>query len=142
MTQNHHWVLFALASAAFAAATAIFGKLGVSAINANLATLIRTVIILGLIVIVVTARQEWQPVSSLSPYAVAMLVLSGLATGASWLCYYQALKWGPASRVAPIDKLSVVLVIIASVLFLKEALTWKVVVGGGLIAAGAVLLAL
>lgn len=142
MTQNHHWVLFALASAAFAAATAIFGKLGVGAINANLATLIRTVIIIVMIAIVVTARGEWQPLGALSPFAIAMLVLSGLATGASWMCYYQALKWGPASRVAPIDKLSVVLVIIASILFLKESLSWKVVLGGGLVAAGAVILAL
>ena len=142
MSQSHHWVLFALASAAFAAATAIFGKLGVTALNANLATLIRTVIILGMIAIVVTARGEWQGLEGLKPYTVAMLVLSALATGASWLCYYQALKWGPASRVAPIDKLSVVLVICASVLFLKEPLTWKVALGGGMIAAGAIILAL
>ncbi len=142
MSQSHHWVLFALASAAFAAATAIFGKLGVTALNANLATLIRTIIILGMIAIVVTARGEWQGLEGLKPYTVAMLVLSALATGASWLCYYQALKWGPASRVAPIDKLSVVLVICASVLFLKEPLTWKVALGGGLVAAGAIILAL
>ena len=142
MTQSHHWVLFALASAAFAAATAIFGKLGVAALNANFATLVRTLVIVVMIAIVVTARGEWQALNEVKPYALAMLVLSAVATGASWLCYYQALKWGPASRVAPLDKLSVVLVIAASILFLREPLTWKVALGGGLVAAGAVILAL
>jgi len=142
MNQNHHWVIFALASAGFAAATAIFGKLGVNALNSNLATLIRTLVILVMIVIVVSIRREWQPLNALSPYAIGMLVISALATGASWLCYYYALKWGPASRVAPLDKLSVVLVIVASILFLKEPLTWKVALGGALVAAGVVILAL
>ena len=142
LNQNHHWVIFALASAAFAAATAIFGKLGVSALNSNLATLIRTIVILVMIAVVVTVRREWQPLNSLSPFAIGMLVVSALATGASWLCYYYALKWGPASRVAPLDKLSVVLVIVASILFLKEPLTWKVALGGALVATGVVVLAL
>jgi len=142
MTQSHSWLIFALGSALFAALTAIFGKIGVAAMSANQATLIRTVIITLMLGMVVVARRDWQPLGTLSPLSLGMLVLSALATGASWLCYYQALKLGPASRVAPIDKLSVVLVIVASVLFLKEPLTWKVALGGGLVAAGAVILAL
>ena len=142
MTQSHSWLIFALGSALFAALTAIFGKIGVATMSANQATLIRTVIIVLMLGMIVVARRDWQPLSSLPPLSLGMLVLSALATGASWLCYYQALKLGPASRVAPVDKLSVVLVIAASVLFLKEPLTWKVALGGGLVAAGAVILAL
>ncbi len=145
MTGNvpvNHWLVFALASAFFAAMTAILGKLGVSEINSNLATLIRTFIVLLMTAGFVTFHNDWQPVSKMSLFGVAALTLSGFATGLSWLCYYRALQLGPASRVAPIDKLSVVVVIICSVLFLKEALTWKVAVGGCLITAGAVLMAL
>jgi len=142
MASNHPWLIFALGSAFFAALTAILGKLGVSEINSNLATLIRTVVILVMIAGVVGLRGEWQPLDRLSPFGITMLVFSGIATGLSWLCYYRALQLGPASRVAPVDKLSVVLVIIFSVIFLSESLTWKVAAGGILIAAGTVLLAL
>ena len=142
MTSINHWLIFALGSAVFAALTAILGKLGVSEVNSNLAMLIRTAIILIMTVGIVTVRQEWQPLNKLSLFGTSMLVLSGIATGLSWLCYYRALQLGPASKVAPVDKLSVVLVIALSVLFLKESLTWKAALGGLLVTAGAVMLAL
>lgn len=138
----NHWVFFALASAFFAALTAIFGKLGVTDINSNLATLIRTVVILFMIFGIVAFRNEWQPLDKISTFGISMLVLSAIATGLSWLCYYRALQLGTASRVAPIDKLSIVFVIVLSVLFLGESLTWKVMLGGLLVVSGAVLLAI
>ena len=137
-----HWVLFAIGAAFFAALTAIFGKLGVAEINSNFATLIRTAVILVMIAGIVTFRHEWQPLGNMTLFGASMLVLSGIATGLSWLCYYRALQLGPASHVAPVDKLSVVFVILLSVLFLGEALTWKVLLGGLLITAGAVVLVL
>ena len=137
----HSWQFFALCSAAFAALTAIFGKLGVSHINSNLATFIRTVIIVGVIAVIISTRSEWAW-GTVSRNTLLFLFLSALATGFSWLCYYRALQLGPASRVAPVDKLSVVLVMALSVLFLGESLTWKVIVGGLLITSGAILLAL
>jgi transporter family protein len=139
---NLDWRLFAVASAFFAALTAIFGKVGVSEINSDLATFLRTLVILMVTALLVSARHEWQPPGNLSAKGVVFLVLSGVATGLSWLCYYRALQTGPASRVAPIDKLSVVLVVLFAVLFLGERLTWKVGLGGALITAGAVLMAL
>jgi transporter family protein len=135
------WLLFALGSAVFAALTAILGKIGVSEINSNLATLIRTLVILVVAVVIVALRNEWEPLSRLSRYGVLMLVLSGIATGLSWLCYYRALQMAPASRVAPVDKLSVALVIVFAVVFLGEPLTLKVALGGALIVAGVLLLA-
>lgn len=142
MSQLSPWILFALGSAFFAALTAIFGKIGVADINSNLATFIRTVVILVLIAGIVTLRGEWESPAKMPRLGIAMLVASGIATGLSWLCYYRALQLGAASRVAPIDKLSIVLVIILSVLFLGESLSWKVAVGGILMTAGAVLIAL
>ena len=135
------WIAFAVGSAVFAAATAILGKIAVSEINSNLATLIRTVVILILVAVMVAARGEWEPLGKLSRVAVLMLVLSGVATGLSWLCYYRALQLAPASRVAPIDKLSVALVIVAGVVFLGEPLSWRVAFGGGLIVMGVLVLA-
>lgn len=135
------WQLFALGSAFFAALTAILGKVGVSEVNSNLATLIRTAVIIVVTAAIVSARGEWEPLNRLSRYGVLMLVLSGIATGLSWLCYYRALQMAPASKVAPIDKLSVALVIILAVAFLGEPLTWKVAIGGGLVVAGALVLA-
>jgi transporter family protein len=137
-----NWLIFALGSAFFAALTAILGKLGVSEINSNLATLIRTVVILFVTVGLVTLRSEWEPLAKLSRFGLTMLILSGIATGLSWLCYYRALQIAPASKVAPIDKLSVALVIVVAVLILGEPLTWKIVVGGSLVVAGVILLAL
>ena len=136
------WQLFALGSAFFAGLTAILGKVGVAEVNSNLATLIRTVVILGITALLVTARGEWEPLDKLSGRGIVYLCLSGVATGLSWLCYYRALQMGEASKVAPIDKLSVAFVIVFAVLFLGEPLTWKVAVGGGLVVAGALVLAM
>jgi transporter family protein len=135
------WQAFALGSAAFAALTAVLGKVGVSEVNSNLATLIRTGVILVVAAGIVTARGEWEPPGKLSRFGVLMLVLSGAATGLSWLCYYRALQMAPASKVAPVDKLSVALVILLAVLILGEPLTWRVAVGGGLVVAGVLVLA-
>jgi len=135
------WQLFAIGSAFFAGLTAILGKVGVADINSNLATLIRTLVIFALTAGIVAWRGEWEPLNKLSGRSVLFLCLSGVATGLSWLCYYRALQTGPASRVAPIDKLSVAFVIVLAILFLGEPLTWKGVVGGGLVIAGAVVLA-
>jgi transporter family protein len=134
------WQLFALASAFFAGLTAIFGKIGVAQINSNLATMIRTVVILAVTTLIITFRGEWEPLSKLSGRSFLFLVLSGIATGLSWLCYYRALQIGPASLVAPVDKLSVVFVIVLAALFLGEAMTWKVLLGGGLVVAGTLVL--
>jgi transporter family protein len=135
------WQLFALGSAFFAALTALLGKVGVSEINSNLATFIRTVVILLVTAALVSFRREWEPPGKLSRLGLTMLVLSGLATGLSWLCYYRALQLAPASRVAPIDKLSVALVIVLAVLFLGEPLSWRVALGGALVVAGVFVLA-
>ena len=135
------WRIFAIGSAFFAALTAIFGKVGVSEMNSDLATFLRTIVILLVTAVLIWARNEWQRPDTLSARGVLFLVLSGIATGLSWLCYYRALQTGPASRVAPIDKLSVVLVVLFAVLFLGERLTWKVGLGSALITAGAVLMA-
>ncbi len=139
---NMNWRLFAIGSAFFAALTAIFGKVGVSEINSNLATFLRTLVILLVSALLISARHEWQRPDSLSAKGVLFLVLSGIATGLSWLCYYRALQIGPASRVAPIDKLSVIFVVLFAASFLGERLTWKVGAGGALITLGAVLMAL
>ena len=136
------WRAFAIGSAIFAALTAIFGKIGVSEINSDLATFLRTIVILLITALLICARHEWQRPDSLSAKGVVFLILSGAATGLSWLCYYRALQTGPASRVAPIDKLSVVLVVLFAVFFLGERLTWKVGLGGILVTVGAVLMAL
>lgn len=143
MTQLlQHWQVFALGAAFFAALTAIFGKVGVAEINSDLATLIRTVVILVLTALLVTVRREWERPEEISTSALAFLMLSGVATGLSWLCYFRALQLGPASQVAPIDKLSVVLVVILSVLFLGERPSWHVSLGVALIAFGAVLVSI
>ncbi len=136
------WQFFALGSAFFAGLTALFGKIGVSSIPSNLATFIRTLIILLLTTLVVSIRGEWQKPAEISRYGILFLIFSALATGFSWLCYYRALQLGPASRVAPVDKLSVVFVMILAFVFLKEPLTWKVLIGGTLIMAGSLLMTL
>ncbi len=134
------WFLYAIGSAFFAALTAIFGKLGVNTINSNMATLIRTVIILGIIIVIVCYRQDWQRLSSINSYTWFFLILSGIATGLSWLCYYHALQLGPVSRIAPIDKLSVVFAILLGVIFLGEKLTIASTIGGGLIFLGVIVI--
>jgi bacterial/archaeal transporter family protein len=135
------WRFFALGSAVFAALTAIFGKLGVSNINSDLATFYRTIVIVAVSALLVSARHEWQTPATLSYKGLGYLVLSGIATGLSWLCYFRALQMAPASRVAPIDKFSVVLVVLFAVLILGERLTWKVGIGSLLIAGGVILTA-
>ena len=135
------WQFWALLSATFAALTAIFAKVGVEAVNSDYATLVRTVVILAAIAAIVAANGAWQPPGSVSGRTYLFLVLSGLATGASWLCYFRALKLGDAARVAPIDKLSVVLVAIFGALLLGERLSWTNWAGVALIALGAVLVA-
>jgi transporter family protein len=136
------WLLWALLSAAFAALTAIFAKVGVSEINSDLATLIRTVVVVGVLLALVSATGQWQPAGSIPSRTWIFLALSGLATGASWLCYFRALKLGDAARVAPIDKLSVVFVAVLGVLLLGERLSGFNWLGVALIAAGALLVAL
>ncbi|HEY0146124.1 MAG TPA: EamA family transporter, partial [Methylovirgula sp.] len=117
------WQTWAGLSAVFAALTAILAKLGVENINSNFATLIRTIFILILAAIIVSVTRAWQAPSSISPRSFLFLALSALATGASWLCYFRALQLGQASKVAPVDKLSVVLVALFGVTFLGEKLS-------------------
>lgn len=135
-------MFYALLSALFAALTAIFAKLGVANVNSNLATGIKTIVILLMIWCIVFARGEANGIGTLSKQNVVFLTISGVATGLSWLFYFKALQLGKVSRVAPVDKLSVAIVIILSVVFLKEALTLKTAIGAGLIIAGPVLLAI
>jgi transporter family protein len=130
------WWIYALFSALFAALTAIFAKIGVTNVNANLATAIRTIIILVVAWGIVLARGEEKGLSSLSRHNLLFLVISGIATGLSWIFYFKALQVGKVSQVAPVDKLSVALTIILSVVFLKEVLTLKTAIGALLIIAG------
>ena len=123
------WRVWALLSALFAALTAIFGKVGVQRIDSDFATLIRVVVILAFLAVLVVVTGQGQPLSTISAKTYTFLTLSALATGASWLCYFRALKLGPASKVAPLDKLSVVFVLVLSTLFLHESVGWKTVVG-------------
>lgn len=135
------WAFWALLSAGFAALTAIFAKIGVETINSDLATLIRTVIVAGVLAAIVAVTRQYQPLAAIPPRTYAFLALSGLATGASWLCYFRALKLGDVARVAPIDKLSIVLVAVFGVAFLGErlsALNWLGIV---LVGCGALLVA-
>lgn len=136
------WRIFALGSAAFAALTAVFGKVGVSELNSNMATLIRTLVILMFTALLVGLRGEWQRPGNLSMRGVMFLIASALATGMSWLCYYRALQLAPASRVAPVDKLSVVFVVVFAVIFLGEQLSWKVGIGAAFVTLGALLMVL
>jgi transporter family protein len=136
------WLTWSLLSALFAAATAILAKVGVTGVDANVATAVRTsVVVVFTWLLAYLARQ---PVSfqAFSNRTWLFLILSGLGTGLSWLCYFHALQVGPASKVAPIDKLSVALVILFGVVFLGERLTWGKGLGGLLIVAGAVVIAL
>ena len=135
------WQLWAVLAAVFAALTAIFAKVGVEGVGADFATLIRTVVILLALGAILLVTREWQALGSIGGRSWTFLVLSGLATGGSWLCYFRALKLGDAARVAPIDKLSVVLVAVFGVIFLGERLSAANWLGVGLIGAGAVLVA-
>lgn len=135
------WPFWALLSAGFAAMTAIFAKVGVENVNSDFATFIRTIVILAAAGMMVYVTGNWQSPGTVSGRSWVFLVLSGLATGASWICYFRALKLGDAARVAPIDKLSVVFVAIFAVLFLGERLSLPNWLGVCLIACGAVLVA-
>nr|WP_232825453.1 EamA family transporter [Albibacillus kandeliae] len=136
------WQFWALLSAAFAALTAIFAKVGVSDINSNFATFLRTIVVIVALTCILLATDGFEPLGKVPPKAMVFLVLSGLATGASWLCYFRALQIGKASQVAPIDKLSVVLVALFAAVFLGERLSAGGWAGVGLISAGALVLAL
>ncbi|PGH57512.1 transporter [Azospirillum palustre] len=135
------WPFWALLSAAFAALTAIFAKIGIENVNSDFATFIRTIVILLALGAILLGTGQFQALDSVAPRTYAFLVLSGLATGASWLCYFRALKLGNASQVAPIDKMSVVMVAVFGVLFLGEKLSGANWAGVVLIAAGALLVA-
>jgi transporter family protein len=134
------WWIYALLSALFAALTAIFAKVGVKDVNTDLATAIRTVVILVVAWAIAFFRGSIVSISLLSKHNVVFLCLSGMATGLSWIFYFKALQLGKVSQVAPVDKLSVALAILLSVIFLGEALTWKTAFGAGLIIGGTVVL--
>jgi transporter family protein len=136
------WQIWALLSAVFAALTAIFAKIGVENINSDFATLIRTAIIVVVLAAIVVGTGQFQPLDTISKRTYVFLTLSALATGASWLCYFRALKIGDAARVAPVDKLSVVLVAVFGVVFLGEKLSGKNWLGVLFIGFGVVLLAM
>ncbi len=135
------WLFWALLSAVFAALTAIFAKIGVANVNSDFATFIRTLIIVAVLAAMLAATRQFQSLGSIGARTYLFLALSGLATGASWLCYFRALQLGDAARVAPIDKLSVVLVALFGVAFLGEQLSTRNWFGVLLIAAGSVLVA-
>ena len=135
------WLPWALLSAVFAAATALLAKVGIAGIDSNLATAIRTTVILVFTWAIAIGLEKHHALADISRRSWLFLVLSGVATGLSWLCYFRALQLGPASSVAPVDKLSVVIVILLAWLFLGESLTPMKIAGGSLISIGAVLLA-
>jgi len=135
------WQFWAVMSAVFAALTAIFAKVGVENINSDLATFIRTIVVIVTLGFLLAVTGEFQSPGTISPRSYLFLLLSGLGTGASWLCYFRALKLGQAAQVAPIDKLSVVLVALFGAVFLGEKLTAPNWAGVALIAAGALLVA-
>lgn len=140
MNNDAGWFYWALLSAAFAALTAIFAKIGIQGVDSDLATLIRTWVILVVLTAFVFFAGKWSSPFQLPPKTWTFLVLSGLATGASWVCYFRALKIGDASKVAPVDKLSLVLVAIFAVLFLGERPAPREWVGIGMVAAGVLVL--
>jgi transporter family protein len=135
------WQFWAIGTAFFAALTAIFAKLGVAGVPPDFATFVRTIVILAVSAAIVTVTRQWQPLATVAARTWLVLALSGLATGASWLCYFRALDLGDAARVAPLDKLSVVLVAILATLLLGEKLSPANWLGVTLIAAGAMLVA-
>ena len=136
------WIAFALASAAFAALTSILAKIGIEGVNSNLATVIRTVVVLILAWGIVFMTGAYCGVSHIAQRSWIFLILSGIATGLSWLCYFKALQIGDVSKVAPIDKFSIVLTMILAFAVLGEPVTAKVLIGAGLITAGTVVLIL
>ena len=136
------WVVFALLSAVFAALTSILAKIGIEGVNSNLATAIRTMVVLAMAWGMVFLTHAQSGIGSISRKSWLFLILSGLATGASWLCYYRALQVGEASKVVPIDKLSVVITLVMAFVFLHEQFTAKSLLGCALIGAGTLLMVL
>ena len=130
------WVIFAILSAVFAALTSILAKIGIEGVNSNLATAVRTVVIVFMAWLMVFITGNQNGIIDISKKSWLFLILSGLATGASWLCYYKALQLGEASKVVPIDKLSIVITIILAFIFLGEQITLKTLIGCCLIVAG------
>ena len=140
MTTEFTWFYWALMSAAFAAATAIFAKVGLEGVDSDLATLVRTFVIMITLIWFVKYSGKWSNPLALQPKTLLFLVLSGLATGASWVCYFRALKIGDASKVAPVDKLSVLLVAVFATLFLNERPAVREWLGILLVGAGVLVL--
>ncbi len=136
------WFVYALGSAAFAALTSILAKVGIDGVNSNLATALRTVVVLVMAWGMVFLTDAQNGIGAISRKSWVFLILSGLATGASWLCYYKALQIGQASKVVPVDKLSVVITLVLAFVFLHERFTWKSGVGCLLITAGTLLMVL
>lgn len=136
------WFVFALLSAVFAALTSILAKVGIEDVNSNLATAIRTVVVVLMAWGMVFITNAQNGITEISRKSWIFLILSGLSTGASWLCYYHALKIGEASKVAPIDKISVVFTVILAAIFLHEEMNAKTLIGCGLIAAGTLVMVL
>ena len=139
---SQSWLFWALGSAVFAALTALFAKVGVEGIGSDFATFLRTLVVIVVLAGTLYARDQFEPVGSISPRSLLFLALSGLATGASWVCYFRALKLGNAAQVAPVDKLSVVLVALFAFLFLGEQPSAQSWAGIALIALGSALVAL
>lgn len=136
------WFVFALLSAVFAALTSVLAKVGIEGVNSNLATALRTCVVLAMAWLMVFITHTQNGIGSIGRKSWVFLILSGLATGASWLCYYKAIQMGSVSKVAPIDKLSVVITLILAVIFLHEDFTVKSAIGAVLITAGTVLMVL
>lgn len=136
------WFVFALLSAVFAALTSILAKVGIEGVNSNLATALRTIVVLGMAWGMVFLTNAQSGISAISKKSWIFLILSGLATGASWLCYYKALQIGEASKVVPIDKLSVVITLVLAFVFLHESFNAKSAVGAVLITAGTLIIVL
>ncbi len=134
------WILYALGSAVFAALTAITAKVGVSGINSNLATAIRTFVVLSISTGIVFSTKEFQNITSIPQKTWIFLVISGLMTGLSWLCYFKALQMGETSRVVTIDKFSLVFVLLLSAIFLRETMNFKMIFGCILITVGTILM--
>lgn len=136
------WLVFALLSAVFAALTSIFAKVGIEKVDSTLATAIRTVVVVGMSWLMVFVTNTQSGISNISKKSWIFLILSGLATGASWLCYYKAIQIGDVSKVVPVDKLSVVITLVLAFVFLHEEFSAKSVIGCILIAAGTLLMVL
>ena len=136
------WLIFAIGSAVFAALTSILAKIGIEGVGSNLATAIRTLVVVAMAWVMVFITNQQSGLAEISKRSWIFLILSGLATGLSWICYYKALQLGQASKVVPIDKMSVVLTLILAFVFLHEQFTWKSIVGCLLITAGTLFMVL